>query len=111
MRNECQSTHALYRLINCRPQSAIQLPGRKVKNLTTDWNDGILVATLVDSVARGLCPECDEMVPANSFQNATQAMKLAEDWLGVLQVTIVHVHMGQARKTPCNPALCMEEDI
>ena len=67
-------------------QGAIKLPERKLNNLTTDWNDGILVATLVDSIARGLCPECDEMVPSKALQNATQAMKMAEDWIGVLQV-------------------------
>ena len=67
-------------------QNEVQLPGKKIRNITTDWNDGILIATLVDSTARGLCPECDEMVPDNALQNAKIAMALAEDWLGVPQV-------------------------
>ena len=68
-------------------QRSIRLPGRKIRNVTTDWNDGILIATLVDSVASGLCPECDEMLPENALQNVTHAMTLAEDWLCVPQVT------------------------
>eukprot|EP00731_Ephydatia_muelleri_P018457 Em0011g497a len=64
----------------------IQLPGKKIRNVTTDWNDGILLATLVDSVARGLCPECDEMLPEKALQNVTHAMTLAEEWLSVPQV-------------------------
>ena len=72
----------------------IQLPGKKIRNVTSDWNDGILLATLVDSVARGLCPECDEMLPEKALQNVTHAMTLAEDWLSVPQVTpLMRVHM------------------
>lgn len=67
-------------------QHTIQLPWKNIRNVTTDWNDGILIATLVDSTAHGLCPECDEMVPENALQNATLAMTRAEDWLGVPQV-------------------------
>ena len=57
-----------------------------VSNLTTDWNSGIAVATLVNAVAPGLCPECVDMKPQNALQNATHAMQLAEDWLGIPQV-------------------------
>ena len=55
-------------------------------NFTTDWNDGIAVAALVDSVAPGLCPEYVDMDPQDALENASHAMKLAEDWLGVPQV-------------------------
>lgn len=62
------------------------VPDREIKNLTTDWNDGTLVAAVVDSLAPGLCPEHATMDPQNGLENATHAMKLAEDWLGVPMV-------------------------
>ena len=63
-----------------------------MNNLTTDWNDGTLVAALVDAHAPGLCPEHATMTPDNALENASHSMKLAEDWLGVPQVrTRVHV--------------------
>ena len=55
-------------------------------NLTTAWNDGRLIAALVDAIAPGLCPDHEEMDPEKSYENAAYAMKLAEDWLGVPQV-------------------------
>ena len=63
------------------------LPNKTVNNLTTNWNDGILVAALVDAHAPGLCTEVDTMVPENSLENATLAMRLAEEWLDVPQVS------------------------
>ena len=63
-----------------------QIPDHEVKNLTSDWNDGTLIAALVDALAPGLCPEHAIMDPKNAQQNASQAMKLAEDWLDVPQV-------------------------
>ena len=65
-----------------------KLPDAKFKNLTTDWNDGTLIASLVDSMAPGLCPEAATMDPQNALENASHAMKLAEDWLGVPQVGV-----------------------
>ena len=59
---------------------------RKAKNLTSDWNDGTLIAALVDGLAPGLCPEYASMDPQNALENASHAMKLAEDWMGVPQV-------------------------
>ena len=44
------------------------------------------MAALVDAHAPGLCPEADTMNPNNSLHNATHAMKLADDWLGIPQV-------------------------
>ena len=64
------------------------IPDMDVKNLTKDWNDGIKIAALVDAVAPGLCPEYADMKPENALENASHAMKLAEDWLGVPMVSI-----------------------
>ena len=65
--------------------------GDKTPNLTSDWNDGILVAKLVDSIAPGLCPECDTMEPQNALENATHAMRMADEWLGIPQVIKIHI--------------------
>ena len=59
---------------------------RNVSNFTSDWNDGTLIAALVDAVAPGLCPEAYNMAPENALENAQLAMGLAEKWLGVPQV-------------------------
>lgn len=59
---------------------------KKIKNLTTDWNDGTVIAALVDAMAPGLMPDWNELDPENAVENATRAMKLAEDWLGVPMV-------------------------
>lgn len=73
-------------LLNVPPSPQGKLPEKNVANLTTAWNDGRLIAALVDAIAPGLCPEHEEMNPEKSFENAAYAMKLAEDWLGVPQV-------------------------
>ena len=63
-----------------------KLPDKNMTNFTKNWNDGTLIAALVDAMAPGLCPEHDAMVPQNALQNATHAMKLANEWLDVPQV-------------------------
>lgn len=63
------------------------MPGRKIGNFTTDWNDGTMVAALVDAQAPGLCPEAYTMKSDNPLENANQAMTLARDWLGVPMVS------------------------
>ena len=67
------------------------IPQRNITNLTTDWNDGIAVALLVDAKAPGLCPEAYTMKPENALENARQAMTTAEEWLGVPMVSFATV--------------------
>ena len=55
-------------------------------NFNKDWNDGIKLASLVDSTAPGLFPEWEDLNPNNKIENAAEAMKRAEEWLGVPQV-------------------------
>ena len=62
------------------------VPGKKIANFTTDWNDGRIVAALVDAQAPGLCPEAYTMKSETPLENASQAMTLARDWLGVPMV-------------------------
>lgn len=55
-------------------------------NFTTHWNNGVAIACLVDAVAPGLLPECEDLDPKDALQNAKQAMDLARDWLDIPQV-------------------------
>ena len=59
-----------------------------MKNFSSDWNDGIALASLVDASAPGLFPEWEDLDPKNKLENATEAMKRAEDWLGIPQVGV-----------------------
>ena len=57
-----------------------------MKNFNKDWNSGIAIASLVESTAPGLFPEWEDLLPENKLENAREAMKRAEEWLGVPQV-------------------------
>uniref|UniRef100_T2MH46 Filamin-A n=1 Tax=Hydra vulgaris TaxID=6087 RepID=T2MH46_HYDVU len=57
-----------------------------INNFNKDWCNGIAVAALVEAIAPGLFPSWDDLDPKNALENAKEAMKLAEDWLGVPQV-------------------------
>ncbi|XP_072181164.1 filamin-A-like [Diadema setosum] len=59
---------------------------KPLQNFNKDWNDGLALGALVDAVAPGLCPDWMKWDPDNKLQNAAEAMKLAEIWLGVPQV-------------------------
>ena len=63
------------------------MPQKQVNNFTTDWNDGRMIAALVDATAPGLCTEAYTMKPEDALENARQAMTLAKDWLGVPMVS------------------------
>ena len=63
-----------------------KIPDRKVTNFKTDWNNGVNLACLVDSIAQGVFPDCRSLDPHSSLENLVKAMKLAEDHLGVKPV-------------------------
>ena len=81
-----KSSHIIHDFKALSESFQTKIPHKNIKNFTSDWNDGTAVAALVDAHAPGLCPEADTMDPNNALQNATYAMKLAEDWLGIPQV-------------------------
>jgi filamin len=45
-----------------------KVPGLPINNFTSDWQDGIRVGALVDSVAPGLCPDWDDWDPAENIR-------------------------------------------
>ena len=57
-----------------------------MNNFNKDWHNGIAVGALIDSIAPGLFPQWEDQKPENALENAREAMKLAQDWLGVPQV-------------------------
>lgn len=46
----------------------------------------IQYAFFLDNCAPGLCPDWSTWDPKDALQNATEAMGLADDWLGVRQL-------------------------
>lgn len=67
-----------------------QIPGVKVSNFSTDWNDGLALGALVDSVAPGLLPNWPKWHRANALSNTTEAMNAADKWLGVPKLIEPH---------------------
>ena len=63
-----------------------QIPDQKVKNFTTDWNDGIALCALVDRIKPGLCPHYATLKSSDSLDNCTEGMTLAESGLGILRL-------------------------
>ncbi|XP_041460314.1 filamin-B-like isoform X2 [Lytechinus variegatus] len=63
-----------------------KVPDKPINNFNKDWNNAQAIGALVDAVAPGLCPDWEDWQPKDALKNATEAMKLAEDWLDVPQV-------------------------
>ncbi|KAM7421946.1 hypothetical protein PAMA_010159 [Pampus argenteus] len=63
-----------------------KVPDLPITNFSQDWSNGRALGALVDSCAPGLCPDWETWDPVKPVENATEAMQLADDWLGVPQV-------------------------
>nr|XP_046240882.1 filamin-B isoform X1 [Scatophagus argus] len=63
-----------------------KVPDLPITNFSQDWRDGKALGALVDSCAPGLCPDWETWDPVKPVENATEAMQLADDWLGIPQV-------------------------
>ncbi|XP_067288443.1 filamin-B isoform X2 [Pseudorasbora parva] len=57
-----------------------------ITNFSQDWRNGRALGALVDSCAPGLCPDWEIWDSGKPVENATEAMQLADDWLGIPQV-------------------------
>ena len=62
------------------------LPDLEVHNLTTDWNDGIRLCALVNSIKPGLVPNQLPLDPNSALSNTSNAMKVAEEHFAIPQV-------------------------
>ena len=59
------------------------LQDRNITNLTTDWNNGIYLAYLVDAMSPGSFPNWSQLNAADAVENLTKAMDAAERQLQV----------------------------
>ena len=62
------------------------IPHRNIKNFTTDWNDGISFACLLEALNPGGFPDCLKLNPQNAIDNLAKGMKLADEQLGIKPV-------------------------
>nr|XP_061814514.1 filamin-B-like isoform X1 [Nerophis lumbriciformis] len=63
-----------------------KVPDMPITNFSQDWRTGKALGALVDGCAPGLCPDWETWDPVKPVENATEAMQLADDWLGIPQV-------------------------
>lgn len=63
-----------------------KVPDLPINNFNQDWRNGRALGALVDSCAPGLCPDWEIWDAGKPVENATEAMQLADDWLGIPQV-------------------------
>ena len=62
------------------------IPDMDIKNVTTDWNDGIALNALMEFCKPGLCPNYKSLKPENRLENVRQAMDAAEKEFGIPKV-------------------------
>ena len=60
------------------------IPGRTVKNLTTDWNDGTRLAALLEAKFPGTIPDANQMSPEDARENIERCFEVAEQRIGIL---------------------------
>eukprot|EP00800_Vazella_pourtalesii_P015806 TRINITY_DN434_c0_g1_i9.p1 TRINITY_DN434_c0_g1~~TRINITY_DN434_c0_g1_i9.p1 ORF type:complete len:372 (+),score=94.53 TRINITY_DN434_c0_g1_i9:94-1209(+) len=59
------------------------IPDSKIKNFTTDWNDGRALCALVDRLKPGLIPNHASLDRRNGTENCRLGMKMAEEHLDI----------------------------
>lgn len=62
------------------------LPSSNITNLTTDWQSGFALLSLVDTIKPGLIPSLSTLDPSQGLHNCTMAMKIAKNHLKIPQI-------------------------
>ena len=62
------------------------IPGSSVTNLTTDWQSGFALLSLIDAIKPGLVPPLSTLDPSKGLSNCMMAMKIAKNHLKIPQV-------------------------
>ncbi|XP_065897181.1 filamin-B-like isoform X2 [Dysidea avara] len=52
--------------------------GKKIRNLNTDWNDGIALCALIESIKEGTCPECTKLSGDDRLDNCKKGLRLGK---------------------------------
>ncbi|CAI2350258.1 unnamed protein product [Caenorhabditis sp. 36 PRJEB53466] len=60
-----------------------RLPGMPISNFTSDWNDGVALGALVNSMAPGALADWENWSPNEALENTEKAMRSAQDLLKV----------------------------
>ena len=61
-------------------------PGLNVKNFNTDWNDGKTLCQFLEALCPGIIPDFENIDDKSPLENATVALNVAEEKLGVKKV-------------------------
>ena len=75
----------------CQPYNAVllqwirqKIPQRGIKNLSTDWNNGVNLGALTEACFPGLCPNWEAMDASNAIQNNEKMIGLIKGKLGIM---------------------------
>ena len=60
-----------------------KIPERNIKNLSTDWNDGINLGALLEACFPGVCPDWEQMDPTKAIENNERMIKLIQGKIGL----------------------------
>lgn len=74
----------------CQPYNAVlmqwirqKIPHRGIKNLSTDWNNGINLGALTEACFPGICSDWETMDPSNAIKNNEKMIGLIKERLGI----------------------------
>lgn len=62
------------------------LPETNITNLTTDWQSGFALLSLIDNIKPGLIPPLSTLDPSKGLHNCTLGMKIAKNHLKIPQI-------------------------
>ena len=60
-----------------------KIPSIKIVNFTVNWNNGIALCALVESLKPGTCPQYASLSSANKVENCRLGMELAEEYFDI----------------------------
>lgn len=87
----------------CSPSNSLlldwirrKIPENSVKNLSTDWTNGINLGALGEACFPGLCPDWKDMDPANGINNNERLLGVMKERLG-LQSSISAAELADAK--------------
>lgn len=62
------------------------MPAANITNLTSDWQSGFALLSLIDNIKPGLIPPLSTLDPSKGLHNCTMAMKIAKNHLKIPQI-------------------------